>query len=137
MKLQLVHKFAHAMHAATGTLEVAAGAFLGGAMEGKTAGKAIGPVPLNLLAGVVTWGAGHFGLVGDHSHHLQNLGDGMIGSYAAATGYAWGKRWHETGKMFGHGAPAMPLAGPAVQGELSPAQMDQIVERMRAAAQAA
>lgn len=97
----------------TSALETGAGAWIGGLLEGRTAGKSVGPIPLNLGVGIVMLAAGHltaagkagvtFGDVGQLSGHLNNLGNGFIGSYLAAAGYAFGKRWRETGKVFGGG----------------------------------
>lgn len=86
-------------------LEVGAGAWLGGAIEGRTAGASVGPLPVNLLAGIALVGASHLKPVENsgRSDDLNNLGNGFIGSYFAATGYAFGKRWKETGKVFGGG----------------------------------
>ena len=105
-------------------LETGFGAWAGGMLEGRTSGKAIGPITLNLGIGVVlaTLGAIMSGkddvtitrevgpdfsrvtakksTIGDH---LTNLGNGFLGSYLAATGYAFGKRWKETGKFIGGG----------------------------------
>jgi hypothetical protein len=125
-----------------GTVETAAAAWIGGAIEGRTNGKAIGPVPINLGAGVLLLAAGHLDLAGDkYSEHLNNLGNGLIGSYLAAVGYSFGKNWRDTGKMFGghswgqpYGGGAMP--GPAVQGDLSQARMNEIIHNMSQAAQA-
>ncbi len=130
-------KFAGMTEGAMRTIGVGAGAALGGMVEGRTAGGTVMHVPLNLAAGVGLAIAGHLDLAGAHSRHLNNLGDGLIASYVAATGYAWGKRWRETGKLFGHKQPPAALAAPTVQGELSPAQMDQILTRMQAAAASA
>jgi len=38
-----------------------------------------------------------------YSEHFNNLGNGLIGSYLAATGYSFGKRWRETKQLFGGG----------------------------------
>ncbi|HSX22255.1 MAG TPA: hypothetical protein VLE97_05720 [Gaiellaceae bacterium] len=113
----------------TATIETGAGAWLGGAIEGRTGGKTLGPVPYNLGAGLLLVAAGHWagsetqdvsvavaarsaeGAVFARQHgvrtvgygdHFNNLGNGLIGSWLAATGYAWGKKWKETGKLFGH-----------------------------------
>src|SRR5262245_46999590 len=108
-----------------GTIETAAGAWFGGSIEGRTGGAAIGPVPVNLGVGLVLIGAGHLEFADRWSEDLNNLGNGFIASYFAATGYAFGKRWKETGKMLGggghpwaqpyengwsHGAPATAAA---------------------------
>ena len=86
-----------------GTLETGAGAWLGGMLEGRTGGLSVGPVPVNLLAGGVLLAIGYAGLAKDHSEHLSNIGNGLVGSYLAATGYAFGKRWKDTGKLLGGG----------------------------------
>jgi hypothetical protein len=117
-------KFAGVTGRFVGTLEVGTASWLGGALEGRTGGKAFGPVPLNLGAGLVLVALGHMNVGGalfakrtssadgsttesvmlasSSSDHLNNLGNGFIGSYLAATGFAWGRKWKETGKMFGH-----------------------------------
>lgn len=109
------------------TLETAAGAWFGGAIEGKTAGAAIGPLPVNLLAGIALVGASHLKQVESwgRSDDLNNLGNGFIGSYFAATGYAFGKRWKETGKVLGGGGHpwTQPYAdgwSPGAPGALTP-----------------
>lgn len=92
-----------------GTAETGGGAWLGGVLEGKTNGRQIGPIPLNLAIGAGLLVAGH--VVGGQNNpslarwgdDLSNFGTGFIGSYLAATGYAFGKRWQETGKLFGGG----------------------------------
>jgi len=137
------------------TLETGAGAWIGGAIEGRTGGGTVMQVPLNLGAGLFLLTLGHLNLAGEqNSEHLNNLGNGFVGSYVAATGYAFGKRWRETGKLTGGGGhpftapyengwspenagPGPGLAaGPAsaVQGDLSQEQMAAIVARMQAAA---
>ncbi len=140
----LKQKFSGAMHRGFGTLEVAAGSWIGGAIEGRTGGDTFAKIPYNMLIGAGLIGAAHFGAGGpEWSSHLNNLGNGFIGSYIAATGYAFGKRWKDTGKLLGggghpwsspydngwHAAPP-----PAVHGDLSQAQMADIVQRMQAAA---
>lgn len=147
----LREKFAGITQRSIGTIETGAAAWLGGAIEGRTAGASLGPVPLNLGVGVLLLAAGHLDLAGStYSEHLNNIGNGFVGSYLAATGYAFGKRWKETGKILGGGghpwtqpyengwphgaAPAAPPS--AVQGDLSEQQMAAIVQRMQAAASA-
>ena len=116
-------KFAGYAQRGMATAETGAAAWLGGAIEGRTGGKSFGPVPINLGAGVLLLALGHwrhgvertvktevsggeantkvkYNVLGDH---LTNIGNGLVGSYLAATGYAFGKRWKETGKMLGGG----------------------------------
>lgn len=81
------HKFA-------GTFFVGAGSWLGGAVEGSTNGWAIGPVPLNLGIGAALLLVGHTDLAGSQwSESLNSLGNGFLGSYLAARGYAFGQHW--------------------------------------------
>ncbi len=124
-----------------GTAETAAGAWLGGSLEGRTGGATVINVPINLGVGALLLAAGIGDLAGPWSEHLSNLGNGFIGSYVAATGYSFGKHWRETGKLLGghslhpyEGGPAE--APPAVHGDLSEAQMAAIVHRMQMAAAA-
>ncbi|HSX22254.1 MAG TPA: hypothetical protein VLE97_05715 [Gaiellaceae bacterium] len=130
-----------------GTLEVGVGSWVGGALEGRTSGGTFLKVPYNLGIGVVLLALGHgvgqtdAGGAG-YSEHFNNLGNGFLGSYLAATGFAWGRKWKETGKMFGHHSWSQAYGGemgpppPAVHGDLSEAQMASIVQRMQQAAAA-
>src|SRR4029077_1839445 len=105
---------------ATSTIENLGGAWLGGALEGRTGGAAVGPLPLHLGVGAVLLGASHFGVGGDRwGQDLHNVGNGFVGSWLAATGYAFGKRWQESGKIFGGGGhpwtqPYAPGGSPGV-----------------------
>jgi hypothetical protein len=130
-----------------GTIETGAAAWLGGAIEGKTAGLTVLKIPVNLGLGAILLAASHLELAGKYSEHANHLGNGFIGSYIAATGYAFGKRWKETGKILGGGGhpwtqpyengwPHEAPAGPPVHGDLSEAQMAAIVQRMQQAAHA-
>lgn len=134
-----------------GTFETGAGAWLGGAIEGRTAGGTVLRIPINLGIGAIMLAVGTIpGLVNaGWGSHLSNVGNGFIGSYVAATGYAFGKRWRETGKVLGGGGhpwtspyengwPHQVEGGPApaVHGDLSEGQMAAIVQRMQQAASA-
>ena len=133
----LREKFSGVTERFVGTIEVGAGAWLGGAVEGRTSGGTVLKVPINLGVGALLLAAGHLDLAGDHwSAHLNNIGNGFIGSYVAATGFAFGKRWKESGKMFGGHSWSQPYGevAPAVHGDLSEAQMSRIVQQMQAAA---
>ena len=141
-----------------GLLETGAGAWAGGLLEGRTGGASVGPLPFNLLAGVGFLVLGYGNIAGEkYSEHFNNLGNGFIGSYLAALGYAFGKRWRETGKILGGGGhpwtqpyengwPKGPAEMPPPptkagwedsyvgQDSLSPEQMAAIVQRMQTAA---
>lgn len=133
----LREKFSGITERFVGTVETAAGAWLGGTIEGRTEGGTILRVPYNLGVGVVLLAAGHLELAGGQwSGHLNNLGNGFIGSYLAAVGFSFGKRWKETGKLWGGHAWGHPYGemAPPTSGDLSEAQMAAIVQRMQAAA---
>lgn len=139
-------KFSGITQRFVGTLGTGAGAWIGGAIEGRTGGGTVLSVPINLGVGAVLLAAGHLDLAGDQwSEHLNNIGNGFIGSYVAATGYAFGKRWKDTGKVLGGGGH--PVTHPyengwsheavpptSVHGDLSTDQMADIVRRMQQAA---
>ena len=133
---QLRDKFSGMTERAVRTVEVGAGAWLGGVTEGRTGGGTVLHVPINLGVGLALSAAGYLDLAGDeYSKHLNNFGDGFIGSYVAATGFAFGKRWRDSGKLFSpKDGGALPSA--TASGELSDAQMSNIVERMQQAANA-
>jgi len=132
----LVEKHANGKSRWVGTAETFGGAWLGGTLEGRTAGAALGPLPYNLGVGIALIGASHFDVGGQRwGQDLQNLGNGFVSSWAAATGYAFGKRWKESGKAFGGGghpwshpyengwsnsAPIAPPAGPPVGPPIAP-----------------
>jgi len=87
-----------------GTLETGFGAWAGGVLEGRTGGASLGPIPFNLGIGAAFLLVGYTNLAGEkYSEHLNNFGNGLLGSYLAATGYAFGKRWRETKSLFGGG----------------------------------
>ncbi len=61
----------------------------------------------------------------------------VVGGLLAATGYAFGKRWKETGKLWGGHSWTQAYGAPTASGDLSEAQMAAIVQRMQQAAAAA
>jgi hypothetical protein len=87
--------------------ETLGGAWAGGLIEGLTGGG-YGPIPINLLAGAALLVVGHLNVrEGQFSEHLNNVGNGLVGSYFAAVGYAFGRRKHDTGAWFGSGGNPM------------------------------
>ena len=137
-------------------VETGFGSFAGGLIEGRTKNMpGLGPLPVNLILGAGLLAAGYANVGGErYSSHWNNLGNGFIGSYLASAGYAFGKRWADTGKVFGGGlgsplmdpygngwnrAPEAPKvgwgpSGYVGQGDLSEEQMAAIVQRMQEAA---
>jgi hypothetical protein len=111
------------------TLEVSAGAMVAGVVEGKAGpdGAHVMGVPVNLGGGLALNVLGYFGAAGKQSHHLNNLGDGMLAAYVSSVGFGIGSKWRTTGKLLGGSQPAT-----AAQGTLSDAQMAQLVERIAA-----
>jgi hypothetical protein len=106
-------KFSAVTEGAIRLVEVGGGAWLGGMLEAKTGQGTFMHVPINLGIGVALSAAGFLDLAGEYSEHLNNVGDGFIASYAAATGYNFGKNWKETGKLFGARSAPAPLPSPA------------------------
>jgi hypothetical protein len=122
------------------TLEYGFAAWIGGAIEGKTDGGTLPfiKLPWNLAGGLIFMGLGHWLADKTPGPHLSNLGNGLLGSFVAAEGYAFGQRLKGGGKgsSFFHpyGHEEVP-AGP-VSGDLTQAQMAAIVSRMQQAAHA-
>ena len=112
------------------TGEVAAGAFLGGVLQGMGHEK-LGPVPVDLALGLAGNAASLFGVGGHWAHDIGNLGDGFLAAFASDAGHAFGQRAKATGHLFGHGSsPAAPAgAPPAVHGELDPRMVAQNIIR--------
>jgi hypothetical protein len=122
------------------TLEYTFASWIGGAIEGKTDGGTLPfiKLPWNLGAGLVLMAAGHWLSDKAPGQHLSNIGNGLLGSFVAAEGYAFGRRLKGEGKgssfLHPYGQSEIP-AGP-VSGDLSQAQMAAIVARMQQAAHA-
>ena len=136
-------------------VETGFGSFAGGLLEGRTKNMPrLGPLPLNLIVGAGLLALGYTNLAqGKYSSDFNNLGNGFIGSYLASAGYLFGKRWADSGKVFGGDTSfpwlnpyengARPAEAPKVgwgpsgyvgQGDLSEEQMAAIVQRMQEAA---
>jgi hypothetical protein len=74
------------------TVEVSAGAFTAGVIQGR-GGIDILNVPLELALGAGLNLAGYLGLGGKMSEHLNGFGDGFLAGYATQMGFAVGKTW--------------------------------------------
>jgi hypothetical protein len=118
------------------TAEVGAGAILGGVIQGKAGpkGATIAHLPIDLLAGAALNVVAAFHVAGEeNSAHLGNVGDGLIAAYLTDVGFKIGKKWNETGHLFGghdeHGQ--LPAPATKASGQLSPDQLAEIVHRVQ------
>lgn len=121
------------------TLEVNGGSFLGGLIQGKAGpdGGHFLHLPVEAWLAIAAEGVGYFGIGGEKvAEHATAIGDGLLASYTSSLGFRLGSDWRARGSLFGaKNNPALPAAnGPAVQGEITPQQMAQIVARVRGAA---
>ena len=82
-----------------GTIESVGGAFLGGVIEGRWGGPALGPLPVNLLAGIGALVLSHAKTrhIGKYSDDLHHVGNGLVNSWLSAVGFAFGKRVQSMG----------------------------------------
>lgn len=121
------------------TLEVGTGALLGGVVTGHAGpdGGKIAHVPIDLGAGLILNLLGYFDAAGDeYSPHLNNFGDGFLASYLSSLGFGIGNNKRTTGTWFPPKQVAAGAAGGAIaSGEVSPAQMAAILDRVQAARQ--
>jgi hypothetical protein len=97
-------------------------------------------VPINLIGGAALLVLGSLNIKGVErfSDHLNDIGNGLLGSYTSAIGYAFGKR-KKLGSALLHpyeGVPQDAIPPPHAAGDLSSAQMAAIVQRMQQAARA-
>jgi hypothetical protein len=138
---KLQGKAAKVVSHSVGTLEVAAGAALGGVLQGmskKEGGARIFHVPADLAIGLGLNIAGHLDLAGrEWSGHLGNVGNGFVAAYFTEAGYAIGKRKRETGHFFQKKGTAALPAPAAAQGEVSPQAMAEALLHQMQARQAA
>ena len=124
---QLRHKGAKITEKGVRSLEVVAGAAIGGLLQGMAKdqehGSHIFRIPTDLGLGIGLNLAGFLDLAGNEwSHHLNNLGDGFLGAYFSDLGFSIGKKKRETGSFFAaKSSPALPAA--AAAGDVSPQQM--------------
>lgn len=117
------------------TLEVSAGALLGGVIDGRM-GKGSLPtimhVPITLGAGIVLNVLGHFNVAGkQYSAHWCNVGNGFLANYLSHVGFQFGKNWQDRGSLFSKKSTAALPA--AAAGSLGEDQMAQILQRLQQA----
>lgn len=118
------------------TMEVAVGALAGGVIQGHAGeeGSHVFHIPTDLGLGVALNIAGFFNAAGSQSSHLHGFGDGLIASFTSSLGFGWGNTWRTTGKFaFTSGPKGLPAGATKTAGEISPAEMANIVSRVRAA----
>lgn len=132
-------KFASLTAKSVEVLEIAAGAAIGGVIQGRAMAKGqlhgarLLGLPADLAIGIGLELAGHFDLAGDEwSHHLNNFGAGFIAGYASDVGVTFGKKWVTEGHipLFEKQpvASALPAPGtPVAKGEVSPQQVADIL----------
>ncbi len=125
------------------TIEVAAGAVIGGVIQGRAGGTAhLLGVPADLAGGVALHLAGYLDLAGERaSDHLNNLGDGFLGAFFSDVGHGVGKRWKSSGSLVASLKPPPaaaalppppPTAAQVASGDVSPQQMaDVLLRRMQ------
>lgn len=123
-----------------GTGEVIAGAMLGGAIDGRWGSKekgvpTIGHIPVTLGMGLLFNVAGHAGIAGrEWSHHLCNVGNGVLASYFSSVGFHYGHNVKKSGHWF---FPTSKPSNAAVSGQVHQAQVAAAVERIQQARAAA
>jgi hypothetical protein len=98
------------------TLEICAGAAIGGLLQGMAKDQDHGPhifhVPADLALGLAGLGLGAFDVAGDSSRDVANLGKGFLAAYATDFGHSIGQRKRLSGSYFPKkGAPAAIAAG--------------------------
>lgn len=134
------HKAGKFVGGLVGTGEVVAGALLGGAIDGRWGSKekglpSIGGVPVTLGLGLLFNAAGHATLAGgEWSHHLCNVGNGVLGSYFSNVGFHYGRRVKASGHWF---FPTKKTTNTAVSGQVHQSQVAATVERLAQARAAA
>lgn len=134
----------HLGHMAANTremLEVGAGAWLTGVVEGRLGGpetngmpKWLGvPAPIAIAAGLKV--LAYLDVAGaEYSGDLDNLATGALAAWTSSHGFNFGANWKKTGQLFGGMKASGELAaGEYVAGSISEKQMNEIVARLQAA----
>lgn len=86
-----VQRAKRGIHVVADTAVIGGTAGLFGVVQGRYGAKKVGPVPVDLAAGVV---AHVVALTGPsrYAHQLHNIGHGAVAAYAVAVGRGFGKR---------------------------------------------
>lgn len=74
----------------TQTAEIGAGALASGVLSGRFGALSLGPIPLDLLAGLGLHALGFSGMLGNLSDDAHNVGDGMLAAYLVKLGAGLG-----------------------------------------------
>jgi hypothetical protein len=133
------HKAGRFVGGLVGTGEVVAGALLGGAIDGRWGSKEkglpmIANIPVTLGLGLLFNVAGHANLAGNEwSHHICNIGNGVLGSYFSNVGFHYGRRVKASGHWF---FPTKKVNA-AVSGQVHQDQMASVASRLAQARAAA
>lgn len=121
------------------TLEVSAGALLGGVIDGRFGSKEKGlpslmHIPVTLGAGLALNVLGHFDAAGKQwSQHLCNVGNGLLAAYLSSVGFHFGQSWQARGSLFSKKSPALASGQPG--GALGEQQMANILSNLAQQAQ--
>ena len=121
------------------TLEVSAGALLGGVIDGRWGSKEKGlptlmHIPITLGGGILLNVLGHFDVAGkEWSPHLCNIGNGVLASYLSSVGFHFGQNWQQTGRFLGAKKTAGQFGTSTVAGDVDKAAelMDRIAPAQR------
>jgi len=83
----------HMVGQASQSLEVVSGALAAGVLAGRYGTIALGPVPVDLAAGLAGHILGFAGVAGKYAEHLHNFSDGFLASWAVKMGVGLGTTW--------------------------------------------
>lgn len=122
-------------HSLLFTGEIAVGAIAGGVIDGRWGSKEKGlpsfmHVPVTLGSGLLLQIIGMSDWLGkEWSHHISNVGTGLLANYFSHVGFAFGRRVKANGgQWLGAGKPKQINA--AVSGQISESQVAHVVSRL-------
>jgi len=128
------HKIEQKTGRIIGAAEMLAGVAAGGLIQGRSGpdGLHIVGIPAEAAAGGVIAALAVFDAMGQYSEHALNFGVGLMGAALANVTYSMGRKWHETGHLFGQKDQAsLPAAHSA--GAFSPDQMSALQQMIHPA----